>query len=134
MVDPLPSPPSYKERLLRAVGDMPQDDEWMQNLDDMEMPEDKWYKEVAEESSHDQGELHPCPVIPVSKQEYETWCEKWKGSLIVNVLGKKAGFKILENKLHRSWARVGKISIIDMPQDYYLVNFSSLEDYKNALF
>lgn len=50
----------------------------------------------------------------------------------MNVLVKKVGFKVLENKLQRSWARGGKISIIDMPQDYFLVNFSSLEDYKNC--
>lgn len=55
-------------------------------------------------------------------------------SLIVNVLGKKVGFKTMENKLQRTWARIGKISINDMPQDYYLVHFSSVEDYKKVLF
>lgn len=33
-----------------------------------------------------------------------------------------------------TWARIGKISINDMPQDYYLVHFSSVEDYKKVLF
>lgn len=72
--------------------------------------------------------------MPVSREEYESWCNRWKMSLIVNVLGKKVGFKTMENKLQRTWARIGKISINDMPQDYYLVHFSSVEDYKKVLF
>lgn len=106
----------------------------LEDVADMALPEEKWYNDAEEETFHDQGEVNPCPVIPISREEYESWCDKWKMSLIVNVLGKKVGFKTVESKLQRTWARHGKISIIDMPQDYYLVNFSSIEDYKHVLF
>lgn len=134
MYEAPPSPPSYKERLMHTAGDDTQDDRWLEDIDELEMPEDKWYKEVDEDIPHAQGELDPCSVIPVSQKEYEDWCSNWKMSLIVNVLRKKVGFKVLENRLQRIWARVGKINIIDMPQDYYLVHFSALEDYKRVLF
>lgn len=134
MVESVPSLPSYKERLMHAAGDENQDEEWLKELDNLEMPEDKWYRDEEDMPTHDEGELDPCPVIPVSRKEYEDWCQNWKQSLIVNVLGKKVGFKILENRLKRDWARAGSINIIDMPQDYYLVNFSDLSDYKRVLF
>lgn len=134
MVESLPSPPSHEERLLRAVNEDVHDEAWLDSIEDMDLPDEKWYKEVEDDTTHDQGDLDPCPVILLSREEYEGWCKDWKWSLIVNVLGKKVEFKILENKLQHSWARVGKISIIDMPQDYYLVHFSSLEDYKRAIF
>nr|KYP46870.1 Transposon TX1 uncharacterized [Cajanus cajan] len=53
--------------------------------------------------------------------------------LVVKVLGKKVSFCTLENKLQRCWTKGGPISIIDMPEDFYLIKFSK-EDYQFALF
>lgn len=92
MFESLSAPPSYKERLLRPVGDKVHEEEW---LEDMEMPEDKWYKDVEDEVPPNQGDLDPCPIIPVTRKEYESQCQDWKKSLIVTVLGKRVGFKIL---------------------------------------
>lgn len=43
-------------------------------------------------------------------------------------------FKVLENKLRRSWIKDGKLKITNMPDDFYLVEFSSDADYNHALF
>lgn len=53
--------------------------------------------------------------VLISEEEYKEWCKPWKGSLIVNVLRKRVGFKVMENKLNRDWAKSGPIKIIDMP-------------------
>ena len=54
--------------------------------------------------------------------------------LVVHVLGWKVGFKRLEAKLHRDWEKEGKIRITDLPCNFYVVQFTSLVDYKLALY
>uniref|UniRef100_K7KWX8 DUF4283 domain-containing protein n=1 Tax=Glycine max TaxID=3847 RepID=K7KWX8_SOYBN len=75
-----------------------------------------------------------CPRVKIMESEFEEWCAPWKGSLVVHVLGKSVGFKMLEYKLQRSWPKVGKFRIVDMPVGYYLVQFTSEEGYKNAMY
>lgn len=53
---------------------------------------------------------------------------------MVNVLGKKVSYKVLENNFHRNWTKNGGIQIIDMHDGYYQVVFKNEEDYKFALF
>ncbi|KAG5042460.1 hypothetical protein JHK85_006713 [Glycine max] len=48
--------------------------------------------------------------------------------------GWKVGFKRLEAKLHRDWEKEGKIRITDLPCNFYVVQFTSLVDYKLALY
>lgn len=96
------SPKTYKEHLLNTTGDGSNEEELFEDAFGVEFPEDKWYKETDEDPSHVQGELDPCPMIPMSHEEYADWCQPWRLSLIVKVLGKKVGFKTLETKLHRS--------------------------------
>lgn len=69
------------------------------------------------------------PVIPLSDEELKMWSAPWRNTLVVNVLGKKVNFPILENKLHHSWTKNRSIQIIDMHDGYYQVTFKSEEDY-----
>jgi hypothetical protein len=62
------------------------------------------------------------------------WSKPWKHSLIVKVLGRNINFKVLENKLQKTWARSGTIQVSDMAENYYLVKFVSEDDYNHALF
>lgn len=53
---------------------------------------------------------------------------------MVTLQGKKVNFRVLENKLNRDWAREGTLQITDLPRNFYVVQFSSIADYKHALF
>ena len=53
--------------------------------------------------------------------------------LIIKLLGRRIGFKALESKLYQLWARDGIFEIIDLTHDYYMVKFSSYEDYEFAI-
>ncbi|RYQ84861.1 hypothetical protein Ahy_B10g104357 [Arachis hypogaea] len=57
----------------------------------------------------------------------------WKSTLVVKVLGKRVGLAFMEQRLQRDWVRKGKIDVIDMDRDYFLVHFSYEEDYSHAL-
>lgn len=74
------------------------------------------------------------PVIPFFDEELALWSSPWKNTLVVNVLRKKVNFRIIENKLNRSWMKNGGIHIIDMYDGYYQIVFKSEDDYKHALF
>nr|KYP38810.1 Transposon TX1 uncharacterized [Cajanus cajan] len=41
---------------------------------------------------------------------------------------------MLDNKVQKEWAKNGVVRLVDLSQDYYLVQFASEEDYKHALF
>lgn len=73
-------------------------------------------------------------MIPVSDEELNDWCEPWKLTLVVNVMGKKLNFRVLENKIRRDWARKGAVKIIDLPRGFYAVLFDEEEDYNHVLF
>lgn len=72
--------------------------------------------------------------IPLYDEEWKKWSLPWEKTLIVNMMGKKINFKSLENNLQRKWPKKGKINIVDMADGFFLVFFSSKEDYSYALF
>lgn len=127
---------SFREALLNVPGltdeNATEEEEWV-DMNDEDMPENRWYKEPVEpvEQVSPEGQV---PVVHVSDAEISDWCEKWNQTLVVHVLGKKVNYRVLENKVNRDWARDGKVKIIDMPRGFYAVNFESLEDYKHVLF
>ncbi|KAK7243905.1 hypothetical protein RIF29_38718 [Crotalaria pallida] len=120
---------SYKNSLLQSIG-VPSNEYF--EKEDEDLPENRWYKEDSGEENDD--DFDPCPEIEVSKEEYDEWCMPWRSSLIVNLFGKRVNAKVIENKIKRDWVKKGSVKIIDMPKDYFLVHFSSEEDYNHALF
>ena len=43
------------------------------------------------------------------------------------MLGKRIGFKALENRLNQLRVKRGTLNIIDLGQEYYLITFSNKE-------
>lgn len=97
--------------------------------------EEIWFKEGLKVSSHvTHEEKAKYPEVVVTDEEFLEWCKPWRGALVVKVLGKRVNYKILENKVHKEWAKKGKVKIVDMPHGYYLVQLSDPNDYQHALF
>uniref|UniRef100_A0A0R0G396 DUF4283 domain-containing protein n=1 Tax=Glycine max TaxID=3847 RepID=A0A0R0G396_SOYBN len=89
---------------------------------------------MSKDKSEEEKDFISCPIVNILDSECVVWCAPWKGSLVVHVLRKTVGFKMLEYKLQQGWAQYGKIRIVDMPDYYYLVQFTSEKDYRHALF
>ncbi|KAK7251090.1 hypothetical protein RIF29_33993 [Crotalaria pallida] len=68
---------------------------------------------------------YECPEFILDRKEKESIIRPWKQGLIVKMLGRKIGYKALENRLKQLWVRRGVIDIIDLDYDYYLVKFSN---------
>ncbi|RDY10801.1 hypothetical protein CR513_04617, partial [Mucuna pruriens] len=56
------------------------------------------------------------------------------GSLVIHMLGKWVGFKILEYKLQKNWVRSENFLIVDMLDGYFFVQFTLVDNYKHVLF
>lgn len=128
MVDGEPLSSSYKEVLMNVFGDDTSQGSQDEIVDE-DLPENRWIREEEGDKPYVPG-----PEIPLTDEEWETWSKPWRHTLIVKVLGKRVNFQVMENKLQRSWVKVGKIKIIDAADDYYLVCFTAKEDYMHALF
>lgn len=125
---------TYKERLLTPIGGDKIHEgmkkavqEGRNNVDEMMIKEIQ-QKEVGGRAAS-RG-----PVLPLSDEELNLWSNPWRNTLVVNVLGKRVSYKMIENSLNRSWIKNGGIQIIDMCDGYYQVVFKNEEDYKNALY
>ncbi|XP_072058356.1 uncharacterized protein [Arachis hypogaea] len=122
---------SYKETLLSSPGDA-----WEGNIMDVveeePNPEDRWYIDMEAQEKENKA-FDPCPTIPVSKDEFDEWCKPSHAALIVKVLGKRVSLGFMEQRLNRDWVKKGKINVIDMDRDYFLVHFSDEENYSHAL-
>ncbi|QHO06256.1 Retrovirus-related Pol polyprotein [Arachis hypogaea] len=127
----IPQKISYKETLLSSPGDA-----WEGNIvevaEEEPNPEDRWYIDMEAQEKENKA-FDPCPTIPVSKDEFDEWCKSWHAALIVKVLDKRVGLGFLEQRLNRDWAKKGKINVIDIDRDYFLVHFSYEKDYSHAL-
>jgi hypothetical protein len=74
-----------------------------------------------------------CPAFSFSIKEEQRIHQPWKQGVIVQLLGRKIGYRALENRLKQLWVRKGVIQIVDLSHDFYLVTFTSLEDQCRAL-
>ena len=57
-----------------------------------------------------------------------------KFSLIVKLLGKKLRFHAMANWIRRAWAKGGDVKILDLIDEFFLIQFTDEGDYKHALF
>lgn len=71
------------------------------------------------------GPFNPNPVVPISLEEYDEWCRPWKYTLVVKLLGKNIGFRWMNQRIHRMWAKEGDVKVIDLTDEYYLVRFAA---------
>ncbi|KAI9110182.1 hypothetical protein K1719_018624 [Acacia pycnantha] len=57
----------------------------------------------------------------------------WNKALIVKLLGKEIGYKLLLSILQSLWAKKGVITLINIGNGFFVVKFTNKEDYSKAL-
>lgn len=122
--------PSYKDRLLTSIGGDRETGGFKDQVHDVSMADNV-------PKQQEEGAVKPRTkgtVVPLSDEELKLWLNPWKNTPVVNVLGKKINYRMIENKLRRTWTKNGGIQIIGMHDGYFQVVFKREEDYKYALF
>nr|POE68955.1 hypothetical protein CFP56_69614 [Quercus suber] len=104
---------SYKDKL---VGDIPGAYEQAFGFEaSMEDEADS----DCEESSLCEGMV----AVSLSKEEKVKIREPWGNAIIVKTFGRKVGFLFLSTKLRSMWRPSGRMDIIDLGNDFFLVKF-----------
>ncbi|GAU44437.1 hypothetical protein TSUD_129310 [Trifolium subterraneum] len=98
-----------------------------EELDDYEDDENSITVEEMQVAGHD------CPIFHLSKKEELCIQKPCKRGIIVKMLGRRIGYKALENRLKQMWVKAGVINIVYLGNDYFLVTFTSQEDQYRAL-
>lgn len=66
---------------------------------------------------------YECSVSLVFETKYNRTHMPWMRGVIIKLLGKWIRYKVIETRLKYIWVRKGVISIIDLSNDYFLVDF-----------
>ncbi|EEF27919.1 conserved hypothetical protein [Ricinus communis] len=75
-----------------------------------------------------------CPSFHITKQEKARLRRPWKQTLIVKLLGRTLEFKFFERRLRLLWKSKSAMDIVTIDNDFYLVKFSSIDNFNFALF
>ncbi|KAJ8752648.1 hypothetical protein K2173_005537 [Erythroxylum novogranatense] len=58
---------------------------------------------------------------------------QWAKTVVIKLLGRRIGYRLLSSCLQTMWLPKGQMKIIDLDNDYFLVRFKEDEDYLKAL-
>ncbi|KAI9117109.1 hypothetical protein K1719_012108 [Acacia pycnantha] len=73
------------------------------------------------------------PSFSFSGKMRKRLCKAWNQAVIVKLLGRNIGYKILLSILQKLWAKKGVLSLINVGNGFFVVKLSNKEDYCNAL-
>ncbi|KAI9111934.1 hypothetical protein K1719_017624 [Acacia pycnantha] len=60
-------------------------------------------------------------------------CKAWNKAVIVKLLGRNIGYKLLLSILQKLWAKKGVLTLINIGNGFFVVKFTNREDYLNSL-
>ncbi|XP_074291073.1 uncharacterized protein LOC141617834 [Silene latifolia] len=93
------------------------------SLDDIDLDSE----DDAEEEGDEEDVM--CPRICLTKKEKAIIYKPWRHSLIIKMFDKYIGYLSLMRKLQAKSSIKGKLTLTDLTNSYYIVRFSSKQDY-----
>lgn len=89
--------------------------------------------EVSEDDlSEDEGDGQLFSM-GMTRQEKIDARKPWRTSLIIKLIGRKIGYQFLLRRLQTMWRIKSPFMLIDLPCDFFIVRFTSKEEYCKAL-
>lgn len=84
-----------------------------------------------EESDNDvENEDVSCPNIILTSEDKRRIRSPWKDAIIIKLFDKKMGYEVLMRRLKFKWQLKGSIALTDVGHAFYIVRFTSIEDYE----
>ena len=74
------------------------------------------------------------PFLVLTNEEKKRMRRPWKTTLIIKLLGRSIGSTLFSRKIKDLWKPKSSIELIAIKFGYFLVKFSSLDDYNYAKF
>ena len=95
------------------------------------------YEKVWDEGEDSDTYIEPLmegmAEIKLSKETKARIREPWSKASIVKVFGRTVGFNYLTFKINALWNPTAKIDCVNLGKDYFLIKFSSSDDYDKVL-
>lgn len=63
------------------------------------------------------------PMIHVDDKVFEELCEPWRDALVIKLLGKSVGYKIMKERAAKLWKLQASFEIRDMGHGFFMVKF-----------
>ncbi|GLT39747.1 hypothetical protein SLA2020_139220 [Shorea laevis] len=73
------------------------------------------------------------PKVRIPKSIWQRLCAPWKNAVIIKLLEKSVNFHVLHSRLLKEWRTEAEFEVIDVGLGYYIVKFSSSQDYSQVL-
>ncbi|XP_048501298.1 uncharacterized protein LOC125497684 [Beta vulgaris subsp. vulgaris] len=81
-------------------------------------------------TSDNENDDESCPNIVLSKEDKRRIRSPWKNAIIIKLFDKKMGYEALMRRLKFKWSLKGNIALTDVGHAFYVVRFTSYEDYE----
>ena len=72
-------------------------------------------------------------LVSLSKETKQRIRAPWSKVLIVKVFGRTVGYKFLHSRLMNLWKPSGRVDMVDLGRDFFLMRFSIREDLEMVL-
>lgn len=76
----------------------------------------------------------PLPIHPHIQRRIWAMVQPLEECIHHPRLGGNVNLKTSKAKTQKEWVKMGSVCIIDLPQDFFLVQFFAIEDYRHTLF
>ncbi|KAH9742594.1 hypothetical protein KPL70_002998 [Citrus sinensis] len=63
------------------------------------------------------------PYIAFSQRVHDRLAKPWANSVVVKTLGRNLGYRVISERLKKLWGSTMGFSIIDLANDYYLIDY-----------
>ncbi|KAJ8765061.1 hypothetical protein K2173_010538 [Erythroxylum novogranatense] len=73
------------------------------------------------------------PGIELSHTFQTRLNQQWEQAIIVKLMGRKIGYTTLKTRLTTMWKLSGPMKIVDLDNEFFLINFLDAEDYDYAI-
>ncbi|KAI5352205.1 hypothetical protein L3X38_005096 [Prunus dulcis] len=73
------------------------------------------------------------PSIQFSDRAMTRFCQPWKNALIIKLLGRSHTYNYLRDRLQQKWNLKGQWKLVDLVNDYFVVQFDLEEDLNYVL-
>ncbi|KAI9092748.1 hypothetical protein K1719_027545 [Acacia pycnantha] len=118
--------------------------EKLQGISRDEKMEEDSVANLSDDSLSDKDDNEPiCVITEDPKRNFPTFsfsekmrkrlCRVWKQVVIVKLLGKNIGYKLLLSILQKLWAKKGILNLINIGNGFFVAKFSNKEDHLKAL-
>ncbi|XP_028805247.1 uncharacterized protein LOC114760151 [Neltuma alba] len=78
---------------------------------------------------HKRGAIN-IPEFVLAERALQQIRKPFQLSLIVKLLGARMSNRIMEQRIQKMWAKKGSVSVIDLSNDFYVVQFTAIDDYE----